>query len=264
MPADSSTLAGVDSAMKKSALLILLLLGFHSVKAQKAGTARTFDVFEGMELEMVWIPAGTFEMGNCSGVEDRWSHYETPHEVTLSEGFWMAKLEVTQPLWLTVMGQNPSSKKGDNYPVTDISWHQAMAFVETIQRFDPKFDLPTEAQWEHAAKAGTNEAYSLPRDEITWHKDNSGVELHEVGTKKPNLWGLHDIHGNAGEWVKDWRAPFDNKAQKDPAGPETGERKLIKGGQFTGRPRHTQSFDRQSAPADGKYFFVGLRLIRRQ
>ena len=124
--------------------------------------------------------------------------------------------------------------------------------------------LPTEAQWEHAAKAGTDKDYSLPRDEITWHKGNSGVVPHPVGTKPANLWNLYDMHGNVCEWTKDWLAPFTDKKQTDPTGPKTGERKLVKGGQFTGRPRHTMSFDRQSSTPDSRGFYVGFRIMRKQ
>lgn len=244
-------------------LPILLLPSLLAAQqAGEAGEEKTFEIFEGLTIEMVWIPAGTFTMGNTIGLEDRFSEVEKAHLVKISRGFWMAKHETTQALWEAVMSTNPSSQKGGNYPVTDVSWHEVMAFFKIVQRFDTRFDLPTEAQWEHAAKAGTNKDYSLPRDEITWHKGNSGVSLHPVGTKKPNRWGLYDIHGNAGEWTKDWKAPFTSEAQTDPTGPETGERKLIKGGQFTGRPRHTLSFDRQSAPPPFKDFYVGFRVMR--
>lgn len=246
----------------KITLLILLLPAF--AQAQKAGEEKVFEVFEGVTIDMVWIPAGSFTMGNTSDVEDRWSEKEQSHTVKISQGFWMAKFETTQALWELVMGNNPSRHCDDEHPVTDISWHETIAFIQTIQRSDSKFDLPTEAQWEHAAKAGTDKAYSLPRDEITWHKGNSGVVSHPVGTKKPNLWGLYDIHGNIGEWTKDWLAPFNNESATDPEGPESGERKLIKGGQFTGRPRHTMSYDRQSSPPDSENFYVGFRIIRKQ
>ena len=248
--------------MWKKITLIITALLLQQVQAQEAGTIQSFEVFEGMRIEMAWIPPGSFQMGNTTGIEDRWSSYETAHPVTLTEGFWMARLEVTQELWQTVMGSNPSETTGEQFPVTNVSWHDAMAFINQVQRFDPKFDLPTEAQWEHAAKAGTNKNYSLPRDEITWHKENSGVKVHVVGEKKPNLWGLYDIHGNVGEWTKDWFAAFESAPQSDPVGPATGERKMIKGGQFTGRPRHTQSFDRQSGTPDIKRFYVGFRLMR--
>ncbi|MCE7990725.1 MAG: formylglycine-generating enzyme family protein [Roseivirga sp.] len=243
-------------------LLISLLPAF--VQGQKAGDERSFEIFEGVMIDMVWIPAGSFTMGNTSGIEDRWSEKEQAHTVKISEGFWMAKYETTQDLWELVMGHNPSRHCDSNHPVTNINWHETMAFIHTIQRFNSKFDLPTEAQWEHAAKAGTDKAYSLPRDEITWHKENSGVVSHPVGTKKPNRWGLYDIHGNVCEWTRDWLAPFSNEPTTDPKGPGNGERKLVKGGQFTGRPRHTMSFDRQSSLPDSENFYVGFRIMRKQ
>lgn len=247
-----------------STIALLMALLPMLLQAQKAGEQKSFEIFDGMTIDMVWIPAGSFTMGNTSGLEDQWSEKEQAHTVEVSKGFWMAKYETTQKLWQVVMGNNPSRQQAETHPVTDINWHEVMAFFKTIQRFDTKFDLPTEAQWEHAAKAGTDKDYSLPRDEITWHKENSGVVSHPVGTKKANLWGLHDIHGNVCEWTKDWLAPFTNKAETDPIGPETGERKLVKGGQFTGRPRHTMSFDRQSSFPESKNFFVGFRIVRNQ
>lgn len=247
---------------KMSVICLLMALLPMLSQAQKAGDEKTLEIFEGMTIEMVWIPSGSFTMGNTSGTEDRWSEKERAHKVRISKGFWMAKYETTQKLWQVVMGTNPSRQQAENHPVTDITWHEVMAFFQTVQRFDSKFDLPTEAQWEYAAKAGTDKDYSLPRDEITWHKENSGVVSHTVGTKKASLWGLHDIHGNVCEWTKDWLTPFTDAQQTDPTGPETGERKLVKGGQFTGRPRHTKSFDRQSSFPDSKNFYVGFRIMR--
>ena len=140
--------------------------------------------------------------------------------------------------------------------------HEVINFIREIHKTDPKFNLPTEAQWEYAAKAGTNNAYSKERDKMTWHKENSGIMTHPVGTKEANLWGIHDIHGNVGEWVLDWKKPFDSVGQTDPKGPQSGQYKLIKGGQHTGRPRHTMSWDRQRATPDTRTFYIGFRLIR--
>lgn len=213
---------------------------------------------------MVWIPAGTFQMGNTSGTEDRWTESAKEHTVTISEGFWLAKYETTQEVWKAIRGGNPSLIEADNHPVTDICWMEAMAFIKDIQGFDSKFDLPTEAQWEHAAKAGTNKDYSLPLDEIGWHRMNTERTTHSVGEKKPNPWGLYDIHGNVSEWVQDWHTPFTSAAATDPTGPDSGERKIMKGGQYTGRVVHTRSFDRQSGPPEQGYFFTGFRIMRRK
>lgn len=236
-----------------------------SLSGQEPTTGQTqkFKIASNVEISMVWIPAGNFQMGNTSGVEDKWSESERAHTVTLTSGYWMAQFETTQEVWGKIMDNNPSSSQGKTLPVTDVSWHDVMTFIQKLQQFDPRFDLPSEAHWEHAAKAGTDAAYALPRDEMTWHKENSGNQAHPVGKKAPNPWQLYDIHGNVGEWVKDWKADFNTTAQTDPTGPASGERKLIKGGQFTGRLRHTQSFDRQSGPPDSKYFFTGFRIIRR-
>ncbi len=242
--------------------LITIFFLCEPVFSQEAGAVKTFEIAKGVEIEMVYIPAMTFAMGNHSGIEDRWSESATAHEVTLTQGYWMSKYETTQELWELVLGKNPSQNKGKNLPVENVSWFEILKFVKKVQQYDPLFNLPTEAQWEHAAKAGTGKAYSRDRDLMTWHKENSGVHSHQVGTKEPNLWGVYDIHGNVGEWVLDWLEPFDESPKIDPTGPETGEMKLIKGGQFTGRPRHTYSYDRQRSEPGNKLFYVGFRLIR--
>lgn len=211
---------------------------------------------------MIWIPAGSFTIGNTSGVEDNWSAAETAHKVTLTKGFWMSKYETTQEQWESVMKSNASKHQGNDLPVENVSWNDVFAFVKKVRQTDPKFNLPTEAQWEYAAKAGSEQAYSRDRDSITWHKENSGGMTHPVGTKECNAWGLYDIHGNVGEWVLDWKEPFDNTHKTDPAGPALGEHKIIKGGQHTGRPRHTMSWDRQPSAPDTRTFYIGFRLIR--
>jgi len=244
--------------------LLTLVLSSHGQIARKAGQSRTFKLQNDLSIEMVWIPSGSFTMGNTSGEDDRWSEDEQAHEVIITKGFWMSKYEITQSQWTQVMGTQPSEEKGEQLPVTNVSWQDAMDFIKKTRSEDTNYDLPTEAQWEHAAKAGTNQPYSLPRDQITWHKGNSGGSTHPVGQKQPNAWGLYDIHGNVGEWVKDWRAAFTAQKTIDPTGPETGEFKLIKGGQFTGRPRHTQSFDRQRGNPTSRRFFIGFRIIRHQ
>ncbi len=248
-------------------MLLSILLSILNIlqigETQNPEKSKSVEIAPGNTIEMVYVPAGSFTMGN-TGEEDQWTVDATAHQVTLTEGFWMAKYEITQKIWEKIMGSNPSQNIGDNLPVENVSWNDVMDFIGKIQGHNPNLDLPTEAQWEYACKAGTDKAYSRDRDLMTWHKQNSGVQTHPVGTKEPNLWGLHDIHGNVGEWVADWVAPFDDQPETNPTGPENGEYKVIKGGQHTGRPRHTYSYDRQRTTPDRRLFYVGFRIIMKE
>ena len=250
--------------MKYNLFSSILCLASAYLLAQKTGTVKMFEIAPDIQVEMVFISPGTFTMGNTSGNEDNWTLEAEPHEVTITKGFWMSKYEITQEVWQQIMNNNPSHNLGPKLPVENVSWFETIEFLKVIQRYDPSYDLPTEAQWEYACKAGTDRAYSRDMESMTWHRQNSGAKTHTVGTKEPNLWGLYDLHGNVGEWVLDWKEPFDSTKKIDPSGPDQGERKLIKGGQHTGRLLHTRSFDRQSAPPVQKMFFVGFRIVKNQ
>jgi formylglycine-generating enzyme required for sulfatase activity len=152
-------------------------------------------------MELVYVPAGTFMMGSNNGEAD-----EQPlHKVTIKEGFYMGRYEVTQAEWQKVMGTNPSGFKGDRLPVNLISWDDAQSFISKLsQRQDGfKYRLPTEAEWEYACRAGTTGAYAGDLDKMAWYANNSGKQTHPVGTKQPNAFGLYDMHGNAWEWCQD-------------------------------------------------------------
>ncbi len=152
-------------------------------------------------MEFVYVPAGSFMMGSKTGTAD-----ERPvHKVTLREGFYMGRYEITQAQWQSVMGANPSRLKGDDLPVEQVSWTDAQAFIQKLnERGDPfTYRLPSEAEWEYAARAGATE--DLPHDlnAMAWYFDNAMGKTHPVGEKQANAWGLHDMHGNVWEWCQD-------------------------------------------------------------
>ena len=190
-------------------------------------------------LEMVWCPPGTFTMGSPDGELGR-DAKETRHTVVLTQGFWIGRYEVTQPQYQAVMGMNPSSYNGDNWPVDSVSFRDALNLCErmTVNEKDagrlPKgylYTLPTEAQWEYACRAGTTTALNSGKDlssaascdemgEVGWYRDNAGNATHAVGQKPPNAWGLHDMHGNVSEWCWDfYKADYPSGTVTNPTGP---------------------------------------------
>ncbi|MCK5186398.1 MAG: formylglycine-generating enzyme family protein [Deltaproteobacteria bacterium] len=179
-----------------------------AVAASSTETRQTTTNSIGMEF--VLIPAGEFEMGSPSGEEDRWDNEGPVHTVKIEKAYYLGKYEVTQEQWREVMGTNPSSFKGDDLPVEQVSWNDAQDFVRKLNAREgtDKYRLPSETEWEYAARAGTTTRYSFGNDEsdlgdYAWYSDNPGSKTHQVGQKQPNPWGLYDMHGNVWEWVQD-------------------------------------------------------------
>ncbi len=168
-----------------------------TIPGAKAGERKTVTV-NGVEFAFRWCPAGTFMMGSPKDEKDR-SSDETQHEVTLTKGFWMLETEVTQKQWKAITGDNPSNFKGDDLPVEEVSWNDCQEFCRKCSALGLPVQLPTESQWEYACRAGTTDAYAGNLDEMAWYYSNSGNKTHPVGTKKPNAWGLYDMHGNVWE-----------------------------------------------------------------
>ena len=188
-------------------------------------------------MPFAFCPRGAFTMGSPASEEGR-SGNENQVSVTLSKGFWMAKTEVTQAQWQAVMGSNPSSSKGDDLPVENVSWGDAQEFIKKVNGSGVmpsgwKFALPTEAQWEYACRAGETGPYSGGSiDQVAWYSENSASKTHDVGTKKANAWGLHDMHGNVWEWCADW---YDDSLPggTDPSGSSSGVYRVFRGGSWS-------------------------------
>ena len=214
-------------------------------------------------MPFAFCPGGAFTMGSPASEEDRLSD-ESPVNVTLSKGFWMAQTEVTQAQWKTVMGNNPSSFKGDNLPVENVSWEDAQEFIEKVNGSSVmpsgwKFAMPTEAQWEYACRAGETGPYSGGTiGQVAWYDGNSADNTHAVGTKKPNAWGLYDMHGNVWEWCADW---YGDKLSggANPSGPSSGVYRVYRGGSWLNFAASCRAAYRNGSPPANRTYSLGFR-----
>jgi formylglycine-generating enzyme required for sulfatase activity len=216
----------------------------------------------------VKIPAGEFDMG-CSpndGECDGANANERPrHHIRISKGFEIGKYEVTQAMWESIMGSNPSRFKGADRPVEKVSWVKTQEFLRRLNARDDGYHyrLPTEAEWEYAARAGSTTAHYGNLDTIAWHSGNSNRQTHPVGQKQPNAWGLYDVEGNVYEWVQDRyiQKYYSISPLVDPQGPALGLGRVIRGGSFRSRGRSLRLSDRWFS-TQGRGKDVGFRCVR--
>lgn len=226
---------------------------------------QTFTV-NGVQFTMVAVEGGTFTMGATSEQGSDADNDEKPaHEVTLSD-YYIGQTEVTQALWEAVMGSNPSGSKGDNLPVEKVSWDDCQEFIQKLNKLTGKqFRLPTEAEWEYAARGGRKSRgykYAGSNDigSVAWYDGNSGKETHAVATKQANELGIYDMSGNVWEWCSDWYGDYQSSSQSDPQGPSSGFGRVRRGGSCYFDAGICRVSCRAYSTPDSRGTLLGLRL----
>jgi formylglycine-generating enzyme required for sulfatase activity len=222
-------------------------------------------VHEKTGVEMVFIPAGEFMMGSPAEEKGRLQNEGPVQRVRITKPFYMGKHEVVQSQWQEVIGSDPSHFGGSaGLPVETVSWDDCQRF---LHKAGNRLRLPTEAQWEYACRAGARTRFSFGNDEgelgaHAWYGENGERETHDVGQKKPNAWGLYDMHGNLWEWCADW---YDDKycagsPANDPQGPNDGVLRVFRGGSWGGGPGNCRSARRSGGTPDYRTYGIGFRL----
>jgi len=248
------------------------------------GSKPNYFVKSALDLEMIWVEPGTFMMGSRTTEAGRIDD-ETQHKVTLTQGFYLGKYEVTQEQYEKVMGKNPSRLKGNKLPVEVISWNDAVAFCEALTKMELQnnygrddysenkittgsweFNLPTEAQWEYACRAGTVTKYSWGNRISPQHANYGDRGINktvEVGSYKANPWGFFDMHGNVWEWTADWWGAYPSSSVIDPRGPNQGSTRVIRGGSWNVTGTYLRSAVRYSHHHYNSYYrnsVIGFRV----
>ena len=268
---------------RMKSLLLAMLVGLMMVgcgeEAQKEASfaikpGENFTITD-LNLTMIWVEPGIFTMGSPTSEAGRQFDREDEHNVTLTKGFYLGKYEVTQAQWKRVMGSDPSNFKGAGRPVEEVSWNDAVEFCKKLTDMEKKagrvpkgmaYQLPTEAQWEYACRAGTSTAYSwgdtIAKTNANYAFDGYGKGLREttpVGSYPANPWGLHDMHGNAWEWCADWYGSYPSGSVTDPEGPAAGSYRVLRGGSWLTDGTFLRSALRDVTPSV-RDFSLGFRV----
>jgi formylglycine-generating enzyme required for sulfatase activity len=261
-----------------------ILVGEHKLTVSKSGYqpyTATVTVAEGKtatvnatlkkgldfgDIDMVFVKGGTFTMGATSEQGSGAASNEKPtHSVTLSD-YYIGKYEVTQAQWRAVMGNNPSYFKGDNLPVECVSWNDVQVFIQRLnERTGKNFRLPTEAEWEYAARGGSqSKGYkysgSNTLDDVAWYYSNSSSKIHPVGHKRPNELGIYDMSGNVWEWCQDWYGGYGSSSQTNPTGPSSGSYRVLRGGNRLDIANFCRVSFRSNYNPRTRYYDGGFRL----
>ena len=237
-------------------------------------------VKDGISIDMVRVEAGTFTMGATAEMKDPYDNEKPTHQVTLTNDYYIGKYEVTQALWKAVMGKKPSKFKGDNLPVEQVSWNDCQKFINKLNSITGKtFRLPTEAEWEYAARGGNKSRgyqYSGSNDildvawftdrsndllDVFWSSHNIGDVTHAVGTKLPNELGIYDMSGNVWEWCQDLYGKYNSSSQVNPTGANSGSHRVLRGGGCRSGAWICRSSCRDGYEPDVRLSDLGLRLV---
>jgi len=258
-----------------SAVVVLATLAIYLCPGCTGSSARTeggaaplpreltLDLGKGVTLKLVLIPAGKFMMGDVPEPNS----LRHQHEVTISKPFYMGVTEVTQAQYEAVMGTNPSYFKGATNPVEMVSWNDATEFCKKLsEKTRQAVRLPTEAEWEYACRAGSKTRFSFGDAEeglgdYAWYFANSGGTTHPVGQKKPNAWGLFDMHGNVLEWCADWFGDYSAGAATDPQGPASGTSRVLRCGAWHLVPVLCRAACRGSGTPGNRSAHCGFRVV---
>ena len=234
--------------------------------AQSSSHAIETITVKGVSFNMVRVDGGTFTMGATSEQgSDADSDEKPAHQVTLST-YSIGETEVTQALWRAVMGSNPSNWQGDNLPVETVSWNDCQKFITKLNKLTGRrFRLPTEAEWEYAARGGSKSRgykYSGSNNigDVAWYDSNSSDKTHSVKTKQANELGLYDMSGNVYEWCQDWYGNYSSGSQTNPTGPSSGSYRVYRGGSWYLSARFCRVADRVDSAPDNRHDCLGLRL----
>jgi formylglycine-generating enzyme required for sulfatase activity/serine/threonine protein kinase len=238
----------------------------ETAKALALAPSLTLPLGNGIEMDLVVIPSGQFQMGSPAEESGR-DDDETQHRVTITRPFYMGIHEVTQEQYEAMMGNNPSNFKGAKDPVEQVLHDNAVAFCrELSQQTGKTVRLPTEAEWEYACRAGTTSRFSFGDSDSSlsdhaWYSGNSGRQTHPVGGKKPNAWGLYDMHGNVLEWCSDWSGEYPGGNSIDPKGPNNGTYRVLRGGSWFNFPQNCRSAGRFRGTPDYTSYSLGFRVV---
>lgn len=266
--------------MKLERLVITLIMVFavSGCSTEPVNTQASREITNSIGMKLVLIPKGTFQMG--SPIEEEGAGVdEQQHQVTVSQDYYLGLTEVTQGQYEKVMGTNPShfqqrvTGKSDSsmYPVEQVSWEDAVEFCQKLSELPEEktagrvYRLPTEAEWECACRAGSKTAYSFGESaqslgDYAWFAGNANSQTHPVGEKKPNAWGLYDMHGNVWEWCSDWYGDYPKGAVSDPIGPHRGSDRVARGGGWNDEAAGCRSAPRRGGDPAFRNRILGLRL----
>lgn len=245
---------------------ITLIEETYKKQPSSSASSITIPVKDGISIEMVKVEGGTFMMGATPEMENS-NKWELPvHEVTLYN-YYIAQYEVRQSLWEKVMGNNPSFFKGENLPVENVSWDDCQVFISKLNELTGrKFRLPTEAEWEFAARGGNKRqglqySGSANLSDVAWYKANSDLKTHPVGSKRANELGLYDMSGNVLEWCQDFYLYYSKSSQLNPNVVSCGKQRIVRGGCWGYEPRNCRSSYRNACLPEYRCADLGFRLV---